>query len=94
MAAADSNVVLRLLIQDDDLQYRDALTFLRASGRVFVSHLVLVEVVWALLRVYGFSKLRVAAAVERLIDIDELAVEDVPVVERALSDYRSSTRRL
>ena len=91
MAAADSNVILRLLVQDDDRQYAAALAFLRASGRIFVSHVVLAEVVWGLLSVYAFPKSRVSAAIERLLDIDEVDLEDSAIVERALSDYRASS---
>lgn len=91
MAAADTNVILRLLVQDDDRQYDAALTFLRSSGRLFVSHVVLAEVVWGLLSVYEFPKPRVAAAIERLLDIDEIALEDAAIVEAALSNYRASS---
>jgi predicted nucleic-acid-binding protein len=91
VAAGDSNVVLSLLVQDDDRQYTSASNFLRTTGRIFVSHVVLVEVIWALLRVYGFSKLRVAAAIEKLLEIDEIELEDPTVVQKALNDYRSSS---
>ncbi len=90
MAAADSNVVLRLLVQDDDPQYAAALAFLRSSGRLFVSHVVLAEVIWGLLSVYEFPKPRVVAAIERLLDIDEIDLEDTSIVEIALSNYRAS----
>jgi hypothetical protein len=37
MAAADSNVLLRLLVRDDEAQHQAARAFLRTAGRVFVA---------------------------------------------------------
>jgi predicted nucleic-acid-binding protein len=90
VAAADSNVLLRLLVRDDEAQYRSALAFLRTAGRVFVAHIVLVEVVWALTSTYGYPKPRVVAAVERLLDLDTVTLQDASLVAAALEDYRSS----
>lgn len=90
MAAVDSNVLIRLLVQDDDAQHRAASAFFRTTDRVFVSHVVLVEVVWALGRVYMFPKPRVIAVIERLLDLDGLALQDAAMVARALEDYRTS----
>jgi predicted nucleic-acid-binding protein len=90
VAAADSNVLLRLLVRDDEAQYLAAHAFLRTEGRVFVAHVVLVEVVWALSSTYGYPKARIAAAVERVLDLEAVAIQDPAIVTAALEDYRSS----
>jgi predicted nucleic-acid-binding protein len=90
VAAADSNVVLRLLVRDDEAQYRAAHAFLRTSERVFVAHIVLVEVVWALASTYGYPKPRIVAALERLLDLDAVTLQDPAAIASALEDYRSS----
>ena len=90
MAAADSNVLLRLLVRDDEAQYQAALAFLRTAERVFVADIVLVEVVWAMTSTYGYPKPRVVAAIERLLDLDAISLQDSAVIARALEDYRSS----
>ncbi len=90
MAAADSNVLLRLLVGDDEAQYRAAHAFLRTEGRVFVAQVVLVEVVWALATTYGYPKTRIVAAIERLLNLDAVVLQDAAAVASALRDYRSS----
>jgi predicted nucleic-acid-binding protein len=90
VAAADSNVLLRLLVRDDEAQYQAAHTFLRTAGRVFVSDIVLVEVVWAMTSTYRYPKPRIVAAIERILDLEAVALQDPAVVAAALEDYRSS----
>lgn len=89
MAAADSNVILRLLVRDDDVQNRAARGFLASSGHIFIAHVVLVEVVWALTSTYGFPKPRVIAAIERLLELEGISIQDAPLVQRALTNYRA-----
>jgi predicted nucleic-acid-binding protein len=77
-------------VRDDEAQYRAAHAFLRTAGRVFVAQVVLVEVVWALASTYGYPKPRIVAAIERLLDLDAVSLQDAAVVASALDDYRSS----
>ena len=56
MASVDTNVLVRLLIEDDEDQARQAAAFLRTSGRVFISQIVLVEATWVLASVYGLTR--------------------------------------
>jgi len=90
MAAADTNVVLRLLLEDDDAQTRAAGAFLRAKGPLFVSHVVLAEVVWVLTSVHGFGRADLSGFVEMLLATDGLELQDPIVVKDALEAHRSS----
>ncbi|MEZ4299031.1 MAG: type II toxin-antitoxin system VapC family toxin [Polyangiaceae bacterium] len=90
MVSADSNVVLRLLVRDDEEQYRIARSFLRSADGVFVSHVVLAQVVSTLIAAYGFPQPRVVTAVERLLDTDGVMIQDPEVVKTALQDYARS----
>jgi predicted nucleic-acid-binding protein len=76
-------------VRDDEAQYLRPGAFLRTEGRVFVAH-VLVEVVWALASTYAYPKARIVAAVEHLLDLDVVALQDAAEVASALQDYRSS----
>ena len=68
MAAADTNVLLRLLLDDDVEQSRAARAFQRTHAPLFVSHVVLAELAWVLVSVYRFSRERLRAVVEMLVD--------------------------
>ena len=53
MRAVDANVLIRALTGDDPVHRRMAREFIRVSGSVWVSHVVLIETVWVLDSVYG-----------------------------------------
>jgi predicted nucleic-acid-binding protein len=56
--------------------------------RLFVSHIVLCELVWVLRGAYGRPKDDVLAALEGLISSAQLFVEDAELAHRALERYR------
>ena len=64
MAAVDTNVLVRLLVADDPAQTRRALAYLEARRPLWVSTVVLVETVWVLTAVYGWSKAQILAMLE------------------------------
>ncbi len=90
MAAADTNIVLRLLLEDDDAQTRAARAFLRAKGPLFVSHVVLAEVMWVLSSVHGFGRPDLSDFVEMLLATDGFDLQDPIAVKDALDTHRSS----
>lgn len=86
MRAVDTNVVLRVLTRDDPRQAAAADDFIRDGA--WVSHMVLVEVTWALHAVYELPPARIADAVGMLLDHESLALEDAAVVVAALARFR------
>jgi predicted nucleic-acid-binding protein len=87
MRAIDTNVLVRLLVRDDSRQVDIAEKFV-ANG-AWVSHVVLVETMWVLDAVYERSAKQIAAAVERLLAHDDLALQDADVVAAALGQFRA-----
>jgi predicted nucleic-acid-binding protein len=88
--AFDTNVVVRLLVRDDEEQYRRAeLIFRRATAGsgVWLASVVLVEVVWVLRIAYKFDRATAAASLRRLIDTDAVQVEDGPTTRLALAAF-------
>lgn len=87
MRAVDTNLLVRLATRDDPKQVAAAEAFVAPGA--WVSHLVLVELVWVLTSVYRLTPSAVAAAVEILIAHKNLSVQDAEVVGMALRRYRS-----
>ena len=58
MAAADTNLLLRLLLDDDAEQARAARAFQRTHAPLFVSHVVLAELAWVLESGYRLTRPR------------------------------------
>jgi len=79
MIGLDTNILVRYLTQDDPVQSRTATDVierrLTEENPGFVSVVAMVEMVWVLDRAYGFSGAEIAAAVERLLQSEVLAVE-------------------
>ncbi len=93
MIGVDTNVVVRFLAQDDDVQSPIATRFMSHLSRErpgFVSSVVLAEITWVLSRAYKASRDDIAAAVEGLLRSAELVVENSAASYRALALYRTA----
>lgn len=92
MIGIDTNVLLRLLVRDDDLQVRAAERFISAhcsSGDPgFVSLVVIVETAWALRRLYLYDRAQIAAAIGSVLDVAEFEVESAEEVRSAVADFQ------
>jgi len=90
MAAADTNVLVRLLLDDDEEQARAARSFLRSNAPLFVSHVVLAETAWVLASAYRFKRAELEKLVEMLLDTEGIAIERPAVVRTALDHFGAS----
>lgn len=68
MVAVDTNVLIRLLVDDPDAanQVRIARKTVQAAEQVYIPQIVQVECVWVLQRVYGFDKANIVARLTEL----------------------------
>ena len=88
MIGVDSNVLLRLLVDDDPAQHGKAVAFFAdrtAESPAYINLLVLAELVWLLDRRYGYSADRIATALERLLATADIVVEDHTLVTEAVA---------
>ena len=95
MIGIDSNVLLRVLLDDDAAQAERARRLLATECSpqrpAFVNRAVLFEAVWTLSTGYRYSRAQLAAAIELLLSAPALMIEDREAVETAL-DIFSTTR--
>jgi predicted nucleic-acid-binding protein len=89
--ALDTNVLVRYLVEDDDAQTARAAALIEgaAAGEdpLFVSQVVLCEVVWVLVSVYDQSRAQVQAVLDGLVRASHLHLEDAERLRRALVAY-------
>jgi predicted nucleic-acid-binding protein len=87
MIGLDTNILVRYATQDDPVQSAKATDIighrLSAANPGFVSVVTMAEVVWVLDRAYGLSHTEIAAAIERMLQIDVLVVEPVIFMSRS-----------
>jgi predicted nucleic-acid-binding protein len=92
MIALDTNVLVRLVLQDDERQARAAeqavIRARRQQTALFVSDVVLCEFVWVLTRRARLSRADIADAVEQLLHTELIVVSEAVVCENALAAYR------
>lgn len=93
MIAFDTNVLLRLLLNDDPRQARQAQALvdqaLSRSDRVLLPDIVLCELEWVLGAVYEVPKSEIVETLRRLLDTEVFAFLDRGAVAGALRDYEA-----
>jgi predicted nucleic-acid-binding protein len=87
MRAVDTNLLVRLIVRDDAGQVAAAEAFV--PGGAWVSHLVLAETIWVLDAVHERTAAQLAAAIEMLLNHEQLSIQDAAVVSQALERFRS-----
>jgi predicted nucleic-acid-binding protein len=71
---ADTNVLVRAVVRDDEKQSRIAAKLLKDAELIAVTLTCLCEFVWVLRRVYSFGHKDIAAALEALLDSSNVVV--------------------
>ena len=88
MIGLDTNILIRYLTQDDPVQSAKATEILERrltpKNPGFVSVVAMVETVWVLDRAYGLKAQEIATTVERLLQVEVLAIENEQEVFTAM----------
>jgi len=84
MTAVDTNVLVRLLTQDDRKQAAAARS-LFATEPIWIAKTVLLETGWVLRSLYGFDEPAVHDAFVKLLGLKNVHTEDEPAVAAALA---------
>jgi predicted nucleic-acid-binding protein len=93
MIAIDTNVLLRLLVNDDAAQADKARRLFDAHAEhdasLWIADVVLVELAWALERSYGYPRNDVAAALRALSGNASVQFESAVVMSQAIALYEA-----
>lgn len=87
MRAVDTNVLVRLIAQDDPAQVAAAEAFVAPGA--WVPHIALVEALWVLGSVYGLKPSQIVSGVEALTSHKDLTLQDADAVRAALDRFRA-----
>lgn len=88
LTGIDTNVLLRVLLQDDPVQGPIAARFLRELGTGspgFITQVTLAEIYWVLARAKRLPRATCLAVIRRLVETEVLEFDDGEGVVRALS---------
>ncbi len=91
MIAADTSVLLRYLLRDDDVQAELARAVFQGGDDVLITDVVLVESVWTLLgRRYRLTRSDVIRLIASLLQEPNIRFEDEDLVFSALQAFRQT----
>jgi predicted nucleic-acid-binding protein len=87
MIGIDTSIVLRYLLKDDPTLSPRALEII-AGNDCFVTRAALTEVVYTLESYYRSARVEIGRALDALLTVQRITVEDRAVTERAVSWYK------
>jgi predicted nucleic-acid-binding protein len=87
MRAVDTNILVRLFVNDEPEQFAAAQRAL-ASGPIFIPKTVILECEWVLRGIYGYPRAEIAGVIEGLLSKADVQLEDSVSVERALDWFK------
>lgn len=80
----EANILVRAVVRDEETRAKAAAKLLKEAEIIAVSLPCLCEFVWVLRRLYGFAQQDISAALEALLDADNVAVNR-PAVEAGMA---------
>jgi len=90
MIGLDTNILVRLLVNDDQKQNNQIVKRLEEAERngepLFVSKLVLIEAIWVLNSIYGFNAAQIVNALEAVSQIPSIEFEDIELLHKLSDD--------
>ncbi|NJN20064.1 MAG: type II toxin-antitoxin system VapC family toxin [Leptolyngbya sp. RL_3_1] len=89
MIAVDTNVVVRLLTQDDETQSQQSLRLFQDEVTIFIPTTVILETAWVLRAVYEFKPGAICAALRQVLGLTNVQVKQGQQLALALQWYES-----
>jgi predicted nucleic-acid-binding protein len=86
MIAVDTNLLVRILTNDDPIQARRAVKILE-SDDIFIPKTVLLETEWVLRHAYEIKRSKIIMGFQKLIGLPNVSVEDPDSIYQAISWY-------
>ena len=95
MIGIDTNILVRYITQDDDVQSGIATEFIENycsnGNKIFVNHLVICELVWVLKKCYKVSKPKTITIIQHILQISQFSIENAQIIWQALTDYKKGS---
>jgi len=89
MIAVDTNLLVRILTNDDPIQANRAVKILK-SDDIFIPKTVLLETEWVLRHAYEIERSNILIGFQKLIGLPNVIVEDPDSIYQAISWYEDN----
>lgn len=95
MRGIDTNILVRFLTVDDPAQSRTVEALMETveaqDDRLHINSVTLCELAWVLRSRYRMSREKISSALESLLSVTILEIQDRDLVEKALHDFRTGS---
>lgn len=88
MISVDTNLLVRILTNDDPSQARRAVKILK-SDDIYIPKTVLLETEWVLRHAYQIGRPDIAVGFQKLLGLPNVSVEDPDSIYQAISWYEN-----
>ena len=88
MIAIDTNIIVRLLTRDDDVQYEKAYKLLK-ENEVFIGDTVILEAEWVLRFAYDYKREHIVQALTGLFGLANVHINHPAIVAKALAWHQN-----
>lgn len=86
---ADTNILIRLFVKDEDIQIEQLVRLVEQGDTVFyILSLILIETYWVLRSVYKFEKDAILQVFDDFIESDGVELEEDGLMQRVLARFR------
>lgn len=86
---ADTNILVRLFVNDDDAQISQLVEFIeRGDASFYILSIVLIETYWVLNKVYRLEKQRILQVFNDLVESEGVELEEDNLLQRVLIHFR------
>ena len=86
---ADTNILVRLFVKDDDTQIEQLVRLIEhGDTRFYILSLVIIETYWVLRKVYEFEKEAILQVFEDFVEADGVELEEDSLMQRVLGRFR------
>lgn len=89
MIAIDTNILVRYVTNDDPTQTELAVSLLGQKDKIFIAKSVLLELEWVLRAAYGLTRPTILKAIQQILGLPNIVIEDMLQVVAALNYYQS-----
>lgn len=83
MIAVDTNLLVRFLVKDDELQYQTALMLFQQES-IFIPDTVVLETEWVLRFAYDYSPTEIIAALRQVFGLSNVTLTEPLLIAKAM----------
>ena len=83
MVAVDTNIIVRLLTQDDEFQYQKSLEIFQTQT-IFIPDTVILETEWVLRFAYKFKPVEICTALRKLFGLSNVNLSNASLISQVL----------